>query len=301
MAKTKTPFFSLDAHGSVGESVTAQKRGKETLVRKKPLPADPYSLPQAYQRWLYQEFACLWRQQSLATRQEYASAGVRFHLTGFQYWMKDRLAKLSYIEHWSKLDEGLGAVSYDSSRNDNNGVILGASPAVGAIDGCYHFDGLNDRIIYNPVAITQTGSFDFLMKADPTQNAFAYVLVYTSVLGTDRLHFQFRPAWTLRFQLLRGGISAGFVESANPLNDDKWHYICGVWNSTGMSIYVDDLAPVTQAGDMTATLPADTYLCLGRFQPTAMYHYTGYLDNAFIRSRVLDATEIARNAERRYP
>ncbi len=60
MAKTNTPFLSLGSQGSVGDTLTSQKRGRDTILRRLPVPTDLYSLPQAYQRWLYQDYAYLW-------------------------------------------------------------------------------------------------------------------------------------------------------------------------------------------------------------------------------------------------
>lgn len=150
MAKTRSPFFSLASLGTIGKAVTTQASKGNTIVRAKPTPANPNSLPQQYQRWLYQDYAHLWTQQSIPTQRTYSANGVRHHLTGFQYWMKQRLLYLPFNAAIWHLDTPIKATTPDLSRNTNTGTVFGCTATPGRIDGAFHFDGFNDQVRTDP-------------------------------------------------------------------------------------------------------------------------------------------------------
>ena len=150
MAKTQTPFLSLGARGTVGGFLTTQKSGKATILREKPVPTDPYSLAQFYQRYLYQDYAYLWTQQSEATRQTYATAGSRHHLTGFQYWMKYHLTNLPDILAFYHYDPTSSAILIDYSRLGTHLTTIGATwNDLPFGKGYLHYDGINDYSFLN--------------------------------------------------------------------------------------------------------------------------------------------------------
>ena len=76
MSKQKNPLVSLGAKGTVGKTLTFQEHHGVKIARTKPIPAYRYTLPQAYQRWLYEDYAHYWTEQNEATRRLYAAAGV---------------------------------------------------------------------------------------------------------------------------------------------------------------------------------------------------------------------------------
>ncbi|MBA7586890.1 hypothetical protein ES708_28897 [subsurface metagenome] len=147
MAKTKSPLLSFGARGTIADSLTFQKRNQGTIARTKPIPKDPYSLAQAYQRWDYQDYAYLWTLQSEAVKQTYRTRASRYHITGFSLWMREHLRDLPDLAGRWHLDEKAGAIAYDSSKQKHNLTIIGASPAPGLINGGFSFDGINDYLI----------------------------------------------------------------------------------------------------------------------------------------------------------
>ncbi|GAJ14702.1 unnamed protein product, partial [marine sediment metagenome] len=50
MAKLKKPLLSLGARGTIADTLTFQKRQGIDLVKRKPVPSQPRTLPQMYQR-----------------------------------------------------------------------------------------------------------------------------------------------------------------------------------------------------------------------------------------------------------
>ncbi|KKK64761.1 hypothetical protein LCGC14_2980940, partial [marine sediment metagenome] len=146
MANLKAPCLSLDARGSVGEAISFTERRGQKIAEKKPVLPYIKSLPLQYQRWLYQDYAFEWTLRSQAVKAVYRSAGTRFHLTAFQYWMKYNLLNLPDIVGMWHLDARSDAIVPDKSRNSNHGVNIGAVPATGFIDGCLYFDGINNYV-----------------------------------------------------------------------------------------------------------------------------------------------------------
>jgi len=146
MPNLKSPLLSLGASGTLGQAITFTKRRGQNIAEKKPELPYFLTLPVQYQRWLYQDYSYLWSEQSQATKDIYRSAGVRFHLTAFQYWMKYQLTNLPDIGGMWHLDEKGGAIAHDYSRNENHGTIVGCTPGTGAIDGAQGFDGINNYI-----------------------------------------------------------------------------------------------------------------------------------------------------------
>jgi len=291
----------MEAHGSVGEAITAQKRGTETLVRSKPLPTDPYSLPQAYQRWLYQDYAYLWRRQSFAVQRTYASAGVRFHLTGFQYWMSVQLAARSDLGAWWRLDRGDTVEARDSSPNANESAIFGASPASGRIGRALHFDGLNDWIgitSHPSFLLTSLLSFEAFFN---TANAVKLQYIYAYRLSGIRLYVQVGIPRIERYTATPGdhGISSG-VNYA----DGLWHHFLATYDislaTQNLKLFIDGVLRAT--GNWTEPIVYGAgYGAIGRLGNTNTAYWDGHLDNILFYNRALDAIDAQNHAERRYP
>lgn len=301
MSKTKTPFFGLDAHGSVGRSITAQQLPGSTLIRTKPLPTYRYTLPQAYQRWLYEDYAYLWTQQSLATRQSYQSLGVPFHLTGFQYWMKYNLTHLPDIAGMWRFDSISGAITPDSSRNLNHGTLIGASPSTGLIDGALLFDGLNDQV--------NCGSDSSLdLTSDKTFECFLRLTTPgTTAIGTifHRIYAPYAVGYMFVFSLTGlGGLSyynfnlGAWRHSIGIVNDGNWHHVAVSCQAPNLTFYIDG-----QPSGVFGFAGAPTCITDAIFgvYPGNIRWFKGDIDHFIAYNRALDATEILRHSLRRYP
>lgn len=89
MSKAKTPFFSLGSSGTVANAITTQKRGKLTVVRKKPIPTDPKSPAQLAQRQKYQDAVAEWNALSKAEKETWR--GVCPGLPPYPCFMRTKL------------------------------------------------------------------------------------------------------------------------------------------------------------------------------------------------------------------
>jgi len=86
MAKPKTPLLSLGARGSIGDTLTFQKRGRITIARRKPIPTDLKTDLQLAQRQAYREAVAAWN--ALTPEEKEAYRGVYPGLTPYQCFMK---------------------------------------------------------------------------------------------------------------------------------------------------------------------------------------------------------------------
>jgi len=301
VAKTKTPFFGLGAQGSVGESITAQRRNRTTLLREKPFPTDPYSLPQAYQRWLYQDYAYLWTQQSAATRAEYRTGGSRFHLTAFQYWMKVMLATLPDIAGWWRFDSLSAGLTPDSSKNANTGTVIGAFITPGLIAQALSFDGINDKVSCgnDPSILIDTWSIEAFVKlADKAQQ---HLICWATDIPCVSVSWATNPLIYMGANYMR----YFSVAARTTLVDGNWHHVVfqmpGLNEIANSEMYLDG-APVGAITTISTGAPlAKTTVTLCNRLDGAVRQLQGIADEIILRNRMLNATEILRHSLRRYP
>lgn len=301
MAKTKIPVLSLGAHGTIGDAITYQKRHSGTIVREKPIPAQPQTLPQIYQRWLYQDYIAWWHTLSSAEKQAWQSAAVRYHMSGFAYWMRTRLKNLPDLGGYWKLDERSGAVAHDSSKNLNHGTIFGATPATGIIGQCLSFDGLNDYVncgndpSLNPTTALTCEAFTWKsVSVDPVAEM---ILCKDSI--ADRSYFLGLNLPDGRVYFYVRGLVPFIVSALTAFNDSVWHHWAGVWDGTFLHIYKDgiQIQAVASAGTPNVS-PAE--LWIGARSNNSNW-LSGLIDHAKVYNRALTPSDIQRHSERSYP
>lgn len=301
MSKAKSPILSLGARGTIGDALTYQKRGQDTIVRQKPIPAYRRTLAQVYQRWLYEDYAYWWTQQTEPTKRQYAADGARFHLTGFQYWMKVKLNTLPDIAGMWHLDYISGSATPDASRNANHGTVFGAIITNGIIDKALAFDGIDDYVnvphnaILDPISAL---SLELLFKQTDT------TLTWRSVLGKGTMwgkgyHIVAQDTLTLycRVDTLAGSKIRSFSYSLN-----TWYHIIMVFTGTSLQVFADGIAQPKLTFASTTLDPADTIpFRIASRQDFGGSLFPGIIDQVIVYNRALDATEAKRHSERRYP
>lgn len=302
MANIKNPLLSLGAHGSLGKAVSFVERRGQKIAEKKPELPYFLTLPVQYQRWLYQDYTYLWTQQSLATKLIYQSAGVRRHLTGFQYWMKYQLTYLPDIAAWWKMDDNQGGTTVDSSRNANTATVIGASPARGRFDGCFRLDGLNDYLnggVDPSIDLTDEFSLEFILTPDTITtdyclfekglNNVSGVRVMQDSIGRIAIHTNQAAA--------RQSTLTNIILS--PLVDQ---HILITRSGIKVRVYHDGYE-VTYALAGNHLDPAVTALpaIIGMRGNLISQPYAGKLDNWTIYTRELDAALALRHSLRRSP
>jgi len=291
MTKVKNPVLSLGAKGSLGDAISFRESRSVSIAEKKPKLPYFLTLPVQYQRWLYEDYAYLWTQQTQAVKDVYRAAGVRFHLTAFQYWMKYQLTNLPDIAAMWHLDYESGALVTDFSKNANHGTVFGATPAAGVIDGAYYFDGVNDRIRFNH-------SPTLNVTSDFTIEFFLYLHDYSSGGIIDKAY------WTNGYMVWVDPtpVLSIFVNNAQtaviappPLFTPT--HVTAIIKTSGCLIYLNAVPGALGAGAIP--LGNNSFVYIGQDVANRFPHFKA--DHFRITTRVLDTQEISRHSLRRYP
>lgn len=301
MAKLKAGLLSLGARGTIGDAVTFQERGQVNFARTKPIPQYRRSLAQNYQRWDYEDAIFFWKSLSDVQKAEYRTLGSKLGLTAFAYVIRLYLRTLPDLAGRWRLDEGSGAVAYDSSKQGNNGAIIGASPDTGVIDGAYRFDGINDL-----VSIAHSSSLS------PITGLTIELFLKSEVGTTDRiLSKACFPAWIAphaQYELLIlpteyrfcGAINGVYRHTKGGTPTTAKIHLAGTYDGTWMRLYQNGLAvgiPSNWPGSL-GSYPQP--LTFGASLPIASYLQC-LEDHVTIYNRPLDPAQILNHSERRYP
>lgn len=301
MAKLKSPVLALGATGTIAESLTFQRTHKTDWVREKPIPTYRRTLPQVYQRWLYHDYAYLWRQQDHDTKLYYASLGYRHHLTGYQAWMKYHLTHLPDILGGWHLDHGLPGKAIDFSRNLNHGTIYGTSLTDGLIDHALSFDGIDDLVAVPPSpslnAIDDVFSIAFFLRKTANTGIggilgkAAYKLyIVTDAIATTTGHIRF---------IIEGSFDDWLLRPLYVITADTWAHLVFTYDGTTAQCFKDGALFTTNV-EAGRSAKSTTLATIGSFA-TGAHYLTGTIDHLAIYNRVLDPTEIKTHSERRYP
>lgn len=301
MAKLDNPLLSFGAHGSIGNALTFQKRNRGTMARKKPTPTDPYSLPQAYQRWLYQDYAEYWHSLTAAQKQQWETDARRQRITGFNYWMSTHLKTLPDIAAMWRLDERSGNTAIDFSPNANHATIFGASHVPGIIDYALSFDGLDDYLMIGKPAsldITTDITIDFFLKVDALPVTHVYIT--KDALGATRQLYLGSSNGKMIYYLNINGVWTGFIPAVPWLSLDTWHYVCAQYDGSTMTLIVDDNIQTLAAPGAITIKDADWRLA-STDKPADPRFTRCIFDHLAIYTRILNATTRQAHSERRYP
>lgn len=301
MAKLKNPLLSLDAKGTLGDALTYQDTIAPKVVRKKPIPAYRRTLAQAYQRWDYEDAIARWHTLSEATKAAWRAVGSRKHMTGFAAFMSDYLKTLpELLGRWT-LDERVGAIAYDTSKNTNHGTIYGTTPAPGVIDSGRYFDAVDDYIdCGNHPSLNPDSEFTVYAFVKPEGAAAGRVAAKSDTNQWSWL-LGIRPTGEGEFRALNSGSGAYMMATGTTnLRDGKKHHLAGtIIDPTLLCVYVDG---VLEAIDTTTT--GTWHKGTGRVRigdDAIHYRYEGYIDHLVMVNRALPQPHILNLSERSYP
>jgi len=301
VTKTKNPVFSLGAHGTISDALTFQRRSGVDFVRTKPIPQDRYSLPQAYHRWDYQDYAYLWHFQTPAEVAVWRASGARQGITAFNAFMRDRLNNLPDLAARWHLDEQTGATAFDTSPNTNNGTIFGASPIDGFISWARDFDGIDDRIQmpYNATLEPNNKTLEALILPQHTvgTHIIAGTFNYAGGLANKGYSLDF-DGTTLRSYLATGtGAYLALNKAGVALGVP--HHVALIHDFDNSHAYL--LLDGEQVHDLAITgyTPNTDTFWIGRILGT--WYFLGIIDEVKLYNVAQPQELMIRHAERRYP
>jgi len=301
MAKARHPLLSLGARGTLGGTTTYQKTPLGTHARTKPIPTDRRTIQQLYQRWLYQDGVYYWHALTPTQKAAWRLVGSRNHMTAFAACMANYLEYLPDIAGLWHLDSITGAIAYDFSKNQNHGVITGAVPTSGIIDGAFYFDGSDDL-----VAVDHDPSLDV-----DTEMTIEFFVSRQPGVPPNPGYMTMWPAWIMMDQLPAGlpwfrvntdiGNCRRNAPAIIPLQE--WHHLAAHYRKSPPDIHLyldgqlwDGAQPLANYGTIITTTNK-LYLAY-LFEGNKLHCL---LDHAIYWNRYLSADQIKRHSERRYP
>jgi predicted phosphodiesterase len=195
------------------------------------------------------------------------------------------------MAHW-KLDEIDGAIAYDSA-SVNNGTTLGGptwKPAGGLGDGALQFEGINDYVATTP----------FTDPADPEMSSgfsvFAWVKggapgeVVISQTGSPsgaNWLLAGSPEGHLATELKATGRWGRPLVSDSIITDGAWHHIGFVWDGSNRSLYVDDVAVITDTHDHLGSSYGGLNIGAGKNLEAGRF-WSGLIDDVRIYNRPVE-------------
>ena len=194
------------------------------------------------------------------------------------------------IAYWS-FDEGVGTTVYDSTSNQNNGVILGTTmPTWQTVDNC-----VSGKCIFFPGGTYNTNYIN-TNKSVSVSNIFTIShWVKTTDFGGYTV-YNTGSASGYRFGLISGkvgfliGNSNGHTETScgtKTINDNKWHMITGIYNNetNKFTCYIDgSLESSVTVVDFTDYLTSSPKI--------GGYAFNGFIDEVKIYAYARTAAQI---------
>jgi len=301
MSKSKQPILSMGATGSIADSLTFRRSRGVNVAESKPKLPYSLTLAQQYQRWLYQDYAYLWTQQSAATKAIYAAKAARHHTTPIAEWLRYYLTNLPDIAAGWHLDNQTGSTTPDWSRNSCTATIYGPTYTPGRIAGARYCDGVDDYFTA-PCSWSATEYFTFELFYTP---AAGYGDHAASILiGKGNPALRINKNTGKFFFRVYNHLTAEFnvIDSA-PLTVGVTYHLAGLIDATDNKLKLYKNGALSATGDtFTGTLIDSTSYNLDfGGVPSGERQPKGTIDEIRVTTRPLDATELLRHALRRYP
>lgn len=301
MSRVKSPLLSLGATGCLGDSLTFTRRRHVNILEKKPIPTDVRSLAQMYQRWLYQDYTAWWHTLSMADKQVWNSLASSYHMTGYAYWMSDRLHNLPDIVLGLRLDNISGTTTPDFSKHSHTPTVFGAFTTDGIIGPAFSFDGLDDfiRIPYHSsMDLTTELSMEAFVQLVDGQNQ--KIAQRDGFAGNTRSWIFYKKANNRLYFVWYADGSLPSVHSPWIPLDSTMHYVAVTFDHGTVIMRVDDTAWVWPYDDPSIYVPTHP-LTVGHGPVWGPSPADGIIDNYVLYNRVLPQVTLSNHAQRRYP
>ncbi len=195
----------------------------------------------------------------------------------------------SALAGWYKLNGG----GQDASGNNQHGSVLGATPGTdrfGATNAAYQFDGVDDRIVVNGFAFTNSGDFTVSFWEVSAAQQRMHALSFGSVDGAN-LDFNFNDAGGIWVYWNGGGTHAVRAGSVGEFANGAWHHVLLLRSGTNVRLYIDGVLRGNTA--YAGAIGASALLTIGRGSLAAYpFPWLGKIDEVRIWNRAVSAAEI---------
>ena len=181
----------------------------------------------------------------------------------------------------------------DSAGNAYNGTLVGgATFAAGKVGQAFNLDGVDDRVeVASNIVIdpTNTGALAAWVRFNQLPSAAGHnmAIINKSDLMSS---FDLSAETDNKFHFNVG--LGNSVSSATVVQAGVWYFVVGVWDSTGLSIYVNGVLENTNSTQNVVRTQSAVPLKIGEGGPLAGQFFHGLIDEAQVYNRALISTEV---------
>ena len=216
-------------------------------------------------------------------------------IAGFtMWWQTGHVAEAAVLEPhpdlvgWWRLDEESGSVAGDSSGNENNGTVYGATWVDGKYGKALSFDGIDDYVDCGAMDVIETNVVTLMMWMYRNVNPAGPRIICDK--GT---------ASGLSFEEIPGGTVLSYIHNAGmqsfgviPIN--TWTHLVMTADGVNKKIYKNGVLLDTIAFNQAIT---DGNFSLGGRASTL--NFNGIIDEVRVYNRALSAAEIQESFQKR--
>ncbi|MEA1905720.1 MAG: LamG-like jellyroll fold domain-containing protein, partial [Euryarchaeota archaeon] len=195
-------------------------------------------------------------------------------------------------------DEGHGTTVLDSSGNNNNGTIHGASWTEGKLNSSLKFDGINDYVsIQNSPGLNPPNeiTIEAWVKTGVIPQAGWNKIIakpYTSYTSPWQQYALTLHDDQFVFELNAGETKEG-VTGTETLEPNTWYHVAGTYNGAEMRIYLNgELGGTLSKSGTIASYPTDVHIGAGIYSNAQTEYMDGIIDEVKILNIALSADEV---------
>lgn len=300
MSKLKAPLLSLEAHGTLADNLTFQKRSGSKFVRRKPTPTDPKSTAQLAQRDAYQRAASSWNDLTDAQKAAWNMRARPLRITGFNLYMRYLLKLINNLSNRWAFMEGSGWLTHDSWGEAEAGLVFGASFVSSKWGYSLLFDGLDDRVtLATPDTLKVTSQdFSIIARVRPSTLAGGPALISNYSWSWDGFTWFYYANGRMYFEKGNGGVEESARSDLATVTTDVWQLL-GVTRSGNNVLFYRNGIDVSDISGFTTDLVASTRNTMIGAHTAVAKLLTGHLDFLlFFRDIALSQAQMQDWAER---
>lgn len=302
MAKVTGPLLALRAHGDLSPALSYSTHRGTSIAKKPPKHSDPKKLPQLYQRWLFHTARWSWKSLTAGQQAAWKQTGYKYHLTGYQHYMKTYLQWPMDLKLWLDCDDAYYPTMKDRSKHNYPATPYWLSDCLSPINKGVHFD--TDASL---ISIPHTPTLEFT-TSDFTVSTFA------RASGPPVEKYLFHPGlwdsagWELEiinnssvdFFSFSEGTHYSTSTGAGALTPGEWFHILLTRKANIATIYINGIDRTSVHGDHPNPAPFPGIFPIGN-RPTLDVSCLCDMDDIQIFNRCLHTQQITEIAARRFP
>jgi len=198
------------------------------------------------------------------------------------------------VGYW-KFDERNGTIAFESSTNDNHGLIYGATRVEGKYEKALHLDGVDDYVYIgssSSLVFSQSVTVACWVKVDSVTGDHQVILAQ-NYAASNAYTLEFQPdGHTPQFCIHISSGEHRYAVSNVVTQFGEWNYLVGTYDGSVVRIYLNGI--LRGAGELPGSINVeDKPIQIGAHTATWDRNwFKGTIDNLMIFNRALSSEEV---------